>query len=114
MLLIREFVAQRKGEEICAEMKRRGHRPVWLQVVGDGDWIVLGLEIVSAEPGWTKAIKIDAKDADPNSFERVFDEWRAKVRADLHEGRPSKVVKEAIQRFGSELVEIALRPRTTS
>ena len=114
MLLIRELVAQRKGEEICAEMKRRGHVPVWLQVVGDGDWIVVGLEVVSAEPAWTKAIKIDAKEADPNAFERAFDVWRAKVRTDLHEGKPSKVVKEAIKRFGSELVEIALRPRAVA
>lgn len=111
MLLIRELTAKRKGRGICDELRRRGHDVVGLQVQDEGRSIMIAVDILPGEDPWWKAVSLPADSADPGTFERAFDEWRAKVRVDLHEGAPTRVVQAAIRRFGRAAVDKALKPR---
>jgi nucleoside-diphosphate-sugar epimerase len=110
MQLIREIVAHRKGRAICDELKRRGHDVVGCKILEDGREIMVAVDIIPTGETWWKAITLPA-DSDPGAFERAFDRWRAKVRVDLFEGRPSAVVKQAIQRYGRAAVDEALKPK---
>jgi hypothetical protein len=109
MLLIREIVATRKGRAVCDELQRRGHDVVGCKVLEDGREIMVALDIIPGEDSWWKAVTLPAS-ASPDAFERAFDRWRAKVRVDLYEGRPSPVVIQAIQRYGRAAVDKALTP----
>lgn len=111
MLLIRELTARRKGRSICDELQRRGHDVVGMQVQDEGRTIMIALDVLPGDEPWWKAIQLPAHSADPNSFERAFDEWRAKVRVDLYEGHPAPVVRQAITQHGREAVDKALKAR---
>jgi hypothetical protein len=107
-LLIAEMAAKRAGEVVCGELLRRGLEPTTLEVqVGGGD-VIIALTILRE---WTKGFVLDAKTLAPEVVEEKLERWKAKTHGDILAGQPSKVVRQAIQRYGQEAVTRALAPR---
>lgn len=108
--LIAEMATQAAAEVLCGELLRRGLEPTALEVLeGGGEAII----VLTIHEEWAKGFTIPRHQLVPEVIEEKLEAWKAKVRADLRDGRPSTVVRNAIQRFGSERVEIALKPRAT-
>lgn len=106
--LIAEMATQHAGEVLCGELIRRGFDPVRLQVIPGGGEAVIVLSIIES---WAKAVKLPRDQLTPEAVEFALETWKRKVRADLQAGKPSEVIKQAIERYGSEAVERALEPK---
>lgn len=88
-----------KGEAICADLKRYGLKPVWLDV-RDPAWIAIGIEFVSGVPNWVRAFRYDAAHATPQAFVGLVNEWKNSVRRQIVRNDCSVVVAKAIEAFG--------------
>lgn len=95
-----------RGNQICADLKRLGQKPVWVEATDDQ--IAIGFEIISQQPTWTKATHADAVFGTPGVFIELMNEWKRKVRADIVLNMPSPVVKHMIASHGIEKVQKAL------
>lgn len=100
--------ARAKAYEIVAGLKSLGEKPVWAEVIDDGKRVVIGFEIISKSPGWTKALHYDATHATPQAFQQALNEWRKEKQKQIAIGLPSGVVQNAIQAFGIQAVWKAL------
>lgn len=97
-----------KGEAICAALKQLGARPVWMEAAADR--IAIGFEIISAYPNWIKAFSYDATHATPGAFLGMIEEWKAKVRGDIADGRTSNIVLHMLRSHGVDAVDRAIGP----
>ena len=89
---------RQRGEQICAALKSRGLKPVWLEVTDDQ--IVIGFEFISLHPTWTKAFHFDSVHATPDAFVGLINEWKNKIRKDIVTNNPSAVVRNSISAHG--------------
>ena len=100
--------AQAKAYQIVEGLKALGENPVWAEVIEDGQRVVIGFEIISTSPGWTKAFHYEAAHATPQAFQQAINEWRKEKQKQIAIGLPSGVVQNAIRPFGIQAVWKAL------
>lgn len=98
MTTIQDMVWRNKGEAICSHLKGLGLKPVWLEVAADR--IAIGFEFLSDAPTWTRAFYVDGPKATPEAFVREINAWKNEVRRAVVQGKPSSVVKGAIEYHG--------------
>lgn len=97
---------QAKGNAICADLKAKGYKPVWMEPTDDR--IAIGFEIIDQSPTWTKAFDCDGAVADSPAFVLLMTQWKLKVRKDIAIGMPSEVVSKMIHQHGMDMVQRAL------
>ena len=97
-----------RGDQICAQLKALGQKPVWMDATDNQ--IAIGFELISEHPSWTKATHADAVFSTPGVFIELMNEWRAKVRADIALNMPSSIVKHMIASHGMAKVMKVLEP----
>lgn len=106
--LIAEMAAKHAGEILCGELLRRDLAPTAMKVMdGGGDVLV----VLTIHEDWAKGFLIDRKQLSPDVVEQKLEVWKAKVRGDLADGKPSRPVLRAIERYGRSAVDRALAGR---
>ena len=104
------MVAKMMGDSICGQLAEWGETPRSVTVINGGSDLILGFEIISAEPKWRKTIDVPVTQKAPEVLDQL-NAWRERVRAELHAGKPSDPVILAIACFGTEAVNKALEHR---
>lgn len=98
MQTVEQMIWRNKGEGICSRLKAFGLKPVWLEAAAGR--IAIGFEFLTDAPTWTRAFYVDADKATPEAFIREINAWKNEVRRAIVAGKPSAVVKGAIERHG--------------
>lgn len=100
-----------KAHQIVDGLKALGERPSWCEVIDDGRRIVIGFEIVSKPPTWTKALHYDATHATPQLIQKALNDWREEKQKQIAIGLPSGAVQAAISTWGLPAVWKALQTK---
>jgi hypothetical protein len=108
MLVLEPLTARMLADSVCAQLREWGERPCGVSVVDGGAKVAIGFEIIAEGPKWRRAIEVSVGQCRANEVQDQLNAWREKVRADLHRGRPSQVVRDAISQFGADAVLKAL------
>lgn len=96
-----------RGNEVCTHLKAQGCNPAWMEATDER--VAIGFELISKHPSWTKAVSVDAATLSPETVHIVLNEWKRKVKKEIHIGLPSAIVQHMIAAHGLPTVWNALK-----
>lgn len=101
--------ARGRANSICRYLSH--YAPEQVILSDDGDMMAIVFAIIpDGDLPWLKAVELASDIATPHAFETLLTGWKMGVLGDIAEGKPSPVVRAAIEKFGYPRVMAALKP----